>query len=76
DRGIDPANIFEISSLTHRGVMHLMNKTETVLKTAPQFEPKQDPVQSTEYKSTPEPALTVTRDSDGTFVLTGEKVER
>ncbi|CAR87257.1 GTP-binding protein [Lacticaseibacillus rhamnosus GG] len=76
DRGIDPANIFEISSLTHRGVMPLMHKTATVLKTAPQFEPKQEPVQSTEYKYTPEPALKVTRDSDGTFVLTGEKVER
>ena len=76
DRGIDPANIFEISSLTHRGVMPLMHQTATVLKTAPQFEPKQEPVQSTEYKYTPEPALKVTRDSDGTFVLTGEKVER
>ena len=76
DRGIDPANIFEISSLTHRGVMPLMHKTATVLKTAPQFEPKQEPVQSTEYKYTPELALKVTRDSDGTFVLTGEKVER
>ncbi|MFC2823276.1 MAG: GTPase ObgE [Lacticaseibacillus rhamnosus] len=76
DRGIDPANIFEISSLTHRDVMPLMHKTATVLKTAPQFEPKQEPVQSTEYKYTPEPALKVTRDSDGTFVLTGEKVER
>ena len=76
DRGIDPANIFEISSLTHRGVMPLMHKTATVLKTAPQFEPKQEPVQSTEFKYTPEPALKVTRDSDGTFVLTGEKVER
>ena len=76
DRGIDPANIFDISSLTHRGVMPLMHKTATVLKTAPQFEPKQEPVQSTEYKYTPEPALKVTRDSDGTFVLTGEKVER
>lgn len=76
DRGIDPVNIFEISSLTHRGVMPLMHKTATVLKTAPQFEPKQEPVQSTEYKYTPEPALKVTRDSDGTFVLTGEKVER
>ena len=76
DRGIDPANIFEISSLTHRGVMPLMHKTATVLKTAPQFEPKQEPVQPTEYKYTPEPALKVTRDSDGTFVLTGEKVER
>ena len=76
DRGIDPANIFEISSLTHRGVMPLMHKTATVLKTAPQFEPKPEPAQSTEYKYTPEPALKVTRDSDGTFVLTGEKVER
>ena len=57
DRGIDPANIFEISSLTHRGVMPLMHKTATVLKTAPQFEPKQEPVQSTEYKYTPEPAF-------------------
>lgn len=44
DRGIDPANIFEILSLTHRGVCSLSYKTATVLKTAPQSEPKQEPV--------------------------------
>jgi GTP-binding protein len=71
-RGIDPANIFEISSLTHRGVMPLMHRTAQVLKTAPQFET----VKTADYKFAPEPALKVTRDSDGTFVLTGEKVER
>ncbi|KLI76415.1 MULTISPECIES: GTPase ObgE [Lacticaseibacillus] len=75
-RGIDPANIFEISSLTHRGVMPLMQRTAQVLKTAPQFEPKQEPVKTADYKFAPEPALKVTRDSDGTFVLTGDKVER
>lgn len=75
-RGIDPANIFEISSLTHRGVMPLMHRTAQVLKTAPQFEPKQEPVKTADYKFAPEPALKVTRDSDGTFVLTGDKVER
>ncbi|BAN74364.1 MULTISPECIES: GTPase ObgE [Lacticaseibacillus] len=75
-RGIDPANIFEISSLTHRGVMPLMHRTAQVLKTAPQFEPKQENVKTADYKFAPEPALKVTRDSDGTFVLTGEKVER
>ncbi|MDG3061668.1 MULTISPECIES: GTPase ObgE [Lacticaseibacillus] len=75
-RGIDPANIFEISSLTHRGVMPLMHRTAQVLKTAPQFEPKQETVKTADYKFAPEPALKVTRDSDGTFVLTGEKVER
>ncbi|ARY91442.1 MULTISPECIES: GTPase ObgE [Lacticaseibacillus] len=75
-RGIDPANIFEISSLMHRGVMPLMHRTAQVLKTAPQFEPKQETVKTADYKFAPEPALKVTRDSDGTFVLTGEKVER
>ncbi|QVI35821.1 GTPase ObgE [Lacticaseibacillus chiayiensis] len=75
-RGIDPTNIFEISSLTHHGVMPLMHRTAKVLKTAPQFGPKQEPVKTVDYKFAPEPALKVTRDSDGTFVLTGDKVER
>lgn len=75
-RGIHPANIFTISSHTHRGVLPYNTKTATVLHTAPQFEPKQTPVQSTEYKYTPTPDLLDTRHRHGTFVLTGELVER
>ncbi|EPC50283.1 GTPase CgtA, partial [Lacticaseibacillus paracasei subsp. paracasei Lpp123] len=40
------------------------------------FEPKQAAVKTADYKYQPEPALKVTRDSDGTFVLTGDKIER
>ena len=75
-RGVAADHIFEISSLTHRGVTPLMHKTAEVLKTAPHFEPKQAAVKTADYKYQPEPALKVTRDSDGTFVLTGDKIER
>ena len=53
-----------------------MHKTAEVLKTAPHFEPEQAAVKTADYKYQPEPALKVTRDSDGTFVLTGDKIER
>ncbi|WP_047391726.1 GTPase ObgE [Pisciglobus halotolerans] len=78
--GEDPI-IFPISSIAHQGIQALLNATADLLEKTPEFpmyEPEEaEEDQSVLYQFTPEEkSFTVTRESDGTWVLSGEKLEK
>ena len=73
--------IYEISAVTHDGVDRLMQVTVDTLEKTPQFNSEShDEQESVEahygVKDEDEPAFTISRDPDGTWVLSGKKLER
>lgn len=73
--GVKEADIFEISSITHAGVQDLMHATATALASAPHFAVKQSGEAEYVFKQDAN-EVHVTRDEDGTFILSGEKLEK
>ncbi|GAB6092200.1 GTPase ObgE [Furfurilactobacillus curtus] len=71
--------VLAISSVTHEGLTPLINATADLLATTPVFKPAVDePTDGVLYQFDPEevPAFTVDQDEDGTWVLSGDKLER
>ena len=72
--------IFEISAVTHHGVQELIKKTANLLDQTPAFDSlRHDEAESVNYNfeaTTNEPDFTIDRDPDGTWVLSGAKLER
>lgn len=74
--GVPADHIYAISSITHQGVSQLMQDTANALKSAPVFEPKATAEQALAHEKATEAEVAVSRDDDGTFILSGTKVER
>ncbi|MCP8857674.1 GTPase ObgE [Latilactobacillus fuchuensis] len=71
--------IFEISSITHQGVQPLMNKTADLLADTAEFPMGDEEATEAQklYQYQPEgPAFEIEQDEEGTFIITGAKVER
>lgn len=73
--------IFPISALTHKGVDQLMQKVADVLDHTPAFDSESHDKEATvNYKfkqsDQAEPDFTISRDDDGTWVLSGAKLEK
>ena len=71
--------IFEISSITHQGVQPLMNKTADLLADTTEFPMGDEEATETQklYQYQPEaPAFEIEQDEEGTFIITGAKVEK
>jgi len=72
--------IFPISAATNEGIRDLLFTTANLLETAPEFpldHEKEPAVHRVVYKhEAEEKGFLITRDPDGAFVLSGEKVER
>ncbi|MGX5377377.1 GTPase ObgE [Ligilactobacillus sp. LYQ135] len=72
--------VMAISSLTHQGLQELMTATANLLDQTPHFETKAEKQmqvnQNQVYKLEEEPAFTITRDDDATWVLSGNKLEK
>ncbi|GGJ67370.1 GTP-binding protein [Anoxybacillus voinovskiensis] len=72
--------IFPISALTRQGLRDLLFAIADLLETTPEFplhETEEPAVQRVVYKLEKEEApFTIMRDSDGTFILAGEKIEK
>lgn len=77
DEGVAESDIFAISSITHDGVQPLMQATATALENAPVFTPKSVAIDAADYTFVDDAAqIKVDQDEDGTFVVSGEKVEK
>lgn len=76
----EDVEIFEVSALTRKGLNQVMSRTAELLKTAPEFPLYEEETEQEErvlYKFVPEDKdYHITRDPDGTWVLSGEKVEK
>lgn len=73
--------VFQISAVTHSGINDLMKKTAAVLDAAPEFDSESHDKQSiTHYGlkkvDQDEPEFNISRDGDGTWVLSGAKLEK
>ncbi len=73
--------IFPISAVTHDGVDKLMQVTTNVLEKTPSFDSEShDKTEIVKYglkkKDENEPEFQISRDDDGTWVLSGEKLEK
>lgn len=72
--------IYPISAVTHQGVDGLMKKTATVLDQTPAFDSEShDKEEVADYKfkeQSKEPEFKISRDDDGTWVLSGKKLEK
>ena len=73
--------VMAISSLTHQGLKDLMNATAVLLDKTPHFETKAEKALSKTHEyiytaSTEEPAFEISRDEDGTWVVSGPRIER
>ncbi|MDC2828851.1 GTPase ObgE [Limosilactobacillus mucosae] len=70
--------VVPISAITHQGVQGLMQMTADLLDQTPAFDSEHhDKLETVEYHAKEEePAFTITRDDDGTWVLGGEKLTR
>lgn len=74
--------VFPISAVTHQGVQQLMQLTADLLDQTPAFDSESHDGKLTteyeaagkEYEENKEPAFTITRDEDGTWVLGGTKL--
>lgn len=74
-------DIYPISAITHQGVADLMKAAASALDHAPSFDSASHDKNSDfkAYKADQvkeEPAFTISRDPDGTWVLSGEKITR
>lgn len=76
----EEVEIFEISALTRKGLNQVMSRTADLLETAPEFPLYEEETGEEErvlYKFTPENReFMITRDPDGTWVISGDKVEK
>ncbi|OQM45727.1 GTPase ObgE [Anoxybacillus sp. UARK-01] len=72
--------IFPISAITRQGLRDLLFAIADLLETTPEFplhETEEPAVQRVVYTLEKEaPAFTIMRDSDGTFIVSGEKIEK
>ena len=72
--------VFAISAVTHAGVQDLMQTTANLLEETPAFDSMaHDDMETVTYKASEqedEPAFVISRDDDGTWVLSGAKLER
>ncbi|HIX02373.1 MAG TPA: GTPase ObgE [Candidatus Ligilactobacillus excrementigallinarum] len=73
--------VMSISSLTHQGLQQLMTATADLLDCTPHFETKAEKMlkqenQSYNFEKEAEPAFTISRDPDATWVLSGTKLEK
>ncbi len=71
--------VFPISAPTHQGTAELMQKTAALLDATPAFDSLSHDEAETVVDLTPqadEPAFTISRDPDGTWVLSGDKLEK
>lgn len=72
--------IFAISGVTHQGVEALLQKTADLIESTPEFplyDEEEQVEESVTYEFKPnEREFDVTRDPDGTWVLSGEKLEK
>lgn len=80
EHGEEPV-VYEISALSRKGLTALMTATADVLAEAPEFSlfDKEEQVESDTVMYTfesEEPAFTITRDSQGIWELSGEKIEK
>jgi len=76
----EEVEIFEVSALTQTGLTNVMSRTADLLETTPEFplyEDESDKEERVLYKFIPESKeYTITREPDGTWVITGDKVEK
>ncbi|MDY3705613.1 GTPase ObgE [Vagococcus lutrae] len=72
--------VFPISGVTHQGVEALLQKTADLIESTPEFplyDEEEQVEESVTYEFKPnEREFDVTRDPDGTWVLSGEKLEK
>ncbi|MCT2917107.1 GTPase ObgE [Limosilactobacillus fermentum] len=71
--------VFAISAVTHAGVQELMQTTANLIEKTPAFDANaHDEQEAVTYKALQEaePDFTISRDDDGTWVLSGAKLER
>lgn len=73
--------VFPISSITHEGIEELMQKTANVLDQTPAFDSESHDKEATvqyglKKEDQAEPEFTIDRDDDGTWVLSGTKLEK
>ena len=73
--------VFPISAVTHAGIDDLMRKTAAVLDAAPEFDSESHDKQSIAHYGLKkvdqdEPEFKISRDDDGTWVLSGAKLEK
>ncbi|QQK79544.1 GTPase ObgE [Salicibibacter cibi] len=68
--------IIRISTLTKEGLDALVRQIADLLDEAPEPEPEQEEESRVLYRYHPEKSFVITRDDDGTFVLSGEPLER
>lgn len=66
--------VVEVSALTKSGLELLLIKTADLLDSATEVETKKEHVKV--YKFTPEEDFRISRDDDGTFVVSGERIEK
>ncbi|MGO1355663.1 MAG: GTPase ObgE [Alkalibacterium gilvum] len=76
----EDVEIFEVSALTQTGLNAVMSRTAELLQTAPEFPLYEEETEKEErvlYKFQPEnKEFTITRDPDGTWEITGDKVQK
>lgn len=74
-------DIYPIAAIQHKGVKELMQVTANLLDKTPQFDSEShDKEETVNYKyndhENDEPEFTISRDPDGTWVLSGKKIEK
>lgn len=73
--------IFPISAITHDGIKELMQHTAAILDHTPAFDSESHDKENTvkyglKKKDRSEPGFSISRDPDGTWVLSGKKLEK
>ncbi|MFB4161826.1 GTPase ObgE [Geomicrobium sp. JSM 1781026] len=74
----DDVQVYEISTLQRKGVDLLVNHIADELEQAPEVDAFEQPAleENVLYKHQPEEIFVITRDPDGTYVLSGDELER
>ncbi|WP_295730030.1 GTPase ObgE [uncultured Limosilactobacillus sp.] len=73
--------VFAVSAVTHSGIDELMKQTAATLDSAPEFDSESHDKRTVVHyglkkKDQDEPEFTISRDDDGTWVLSGAKLEK
>lgn len=74
--------VMPVSNVTHAGVQPLLHKTAELLQAVVAADAEKEAERAAETKTktytgpSQEPAFTVTRDEDGVFIVTGERIEK
>lgn len=79
DEFADDVPIFPVSGVTSKGLDALLNATADLLEVTPEFPLYEDELEeeTIQYGFQPDaPQFEITRDSDATWVITGEAIER